>query len=448
MLTKEELLSLLRTDVIPALGCTEPVCVALCAAYAGKNFCAAGSSESINIEVTTNAGIYKNGMSAGIPHCDKVGLPIAAAIGTYLRNPEKQLQLFEDLTPELLEKASALTESGKVSVTMDPDKKGLFVKCVLRSSEKTVTCIIKNAHTEMVYLEENGNVLFEKESISSAAGSDIIEQLQQMKISELRALVDTMTEEELSFMLDGVRMNEELSAYSETNKIGVGIADAFRRECSLNEKPSNNYLLTGGLLGRIVTKVASAAESRLDGCPKPTMSSSGSGTKGLVVILPVSETAKALGLGKEITVRALALAHLVNRYINAYIGKLSPMCSCVAGSSTAASVGITYLLGGTDEQLGHAIRNMSGSVTGMICDGGKVGCSLKVSTGSAAAFMSAIAAVNGAVLRASDGICAETPEDCIRNMARIGINGMSRTDNEILSIMTEKNIRSKPAQSV
>jgi L-cysteine desulfidase len=168
------------------------------------------------------------------------------------------------------------------------------------------------------------------------------------------------------------------------------------------------------------------------------MSSSGAGTKGLVVILPVSETAKAVGASKLKTVRALAFAHLVNRYINAYVGKLSPMCSCVMCSSTAASAGITYLLGGNDEQIGHAIRNMTGTVTGMICDGGKVGCAMKVSTGSAAALMSAIHAVNGVALRVSDGICAETPEACIQHMARVGNPGIAGTDAEILKIMLEK----------
>ena len=140
----------------------------------------------------------------------------------------------------------------------------------------------------------------------------------------------------------------------------------------------------------------------------------------------------------EKKVRALAIAHLVNRYINAYIGKLSPMCSCVMASSTAASVGIAYLLGGSDEQLGYAVRNMSGTVTGMICDGGKVGCAMKVATGSSAALLCALTAVHDAPLRVSDGICAETPEDCIRHMAQIGNHGMAQTDKEIIHIMEQK----------
>ena len=168
------------------------------------------------------------------------------------------------------------------------------------------------------------------------------------------------------------------------------------------------------------------------------MSSSGAGTKGLVVSIPVNEVAEELHVSLEKKLKALALTHLVNRYINAHIGKLSPVCTCVMASSTSASVGIAYLLDATNDQIGFCIRNMTGTGTGMICDGGKVGCALKVSTGSTAALMCAISAVNNAVLRESDGICASTPEQCIQNMARIGKNGMNKVDEEIISIMKSK----------
>ena len=425
---KQQLIDLLKADVVPALGCTEPVCVALCAAYAGKYI----TGEIQSISVTANPGIYKNGMSAGIPNCGEVGLHYAAAIGACLQNPEKQLELLQDLTPEVLSRVSRLVQSKCVTVRADPEEPDLFVKCVLRSSVDTVTGIIRHAHTNLTYLEHNGTVLVEKKiSRVGAGGNDTVDQLKDLTIAQIRELVDSMEEPELSFLTDGVRMNEALAAFSETVPTGVGIADALRRQ-------TGTELLANDLMSRILLKVSSAAESRLDGCPLPTMSSSGAGTKGLVVILPVSETAKVLGASSLQTLRALALAHLINRYINAWIGKLSPMCSCVMASSTAASAAIAYLLGGTDEQIGHAIRNMSGTVTGMICDGGKVGCALKVSTGSAAALLCAITAVNGAALRTSDGICAETPERCIQNMARISIHGMARTDAEILSVMLEK----------
>jgi len=427
-LEKNQWINLLKQDVVPALGCTEPVCVALCAAYAAEQFV----GEVGTVTVRTNAGIYKNGMSAGIPHCNQVGLPWAAAIGACLKNPTKQLRLLEDLSAEILADASALVNAGTVSVRVDPQAKGLFVSCTIRSDNESVTAVIRDAHTNLVYLEKNGTVLLDaKSSAQKAAGTNEIDTLKILTVAQLRAMVDSAKEEELAFLWDGVEMNEALAAYSDTTPTGVGIAAALRSK-------KGSELFANDLLNRILLKTASAAESRLDGCPLPTMSSSGAGTKGLVVILPISEAAKALGASREQTLRALAFAHLLNRYINAWIGKLSPMCSCVMASSTAASAAIVYLLGGTDAQIGHAIRNMSGTVTGMICDGGKVGCALKVATGSAAAFLCAVTAVSDAALRISDGICAETPEQCIQNMARIGIRGMVQTDSEILAIMTEK----------
>ena len=429
-MNKEQLLDLLRADVVPALGCTEPVCVALCAANAAK----ALSGEVLEAEVQVNAGIYKNGMSAGIPNCSHVGLHYAAAIGACLKNPEKSLQILEDLTPAILETAAGLVRENRISVTMAPAEKSLFVRCVLRSARCESVCIIRDAHTNVVYLEKDGVPLLEKQgSAQASGGNDVVSELKEMKISHIRALVDSCSEAELAFLMDGVAMNEALAAYSETIPTGVGIADTLRQN-------AGSALFANDLLNRILLKVSSAAESRLDGCPLPTMSSSGAGTKGLVVILPISETAAALGASREGTVRALAFGHLLNRYINAHIGKLSPMCSCVMSSSTAACAAMAYLLGGTDDQIGYAIRNMSGTVTGMICDGGKVGCALKVATGSAAACLCAMTAVNNAALRVSDGICAQTPEDCIRNMARIGIHGMGETDSEILKIMLEKKI--------
>lgn len=413
---KEELIDLLKKDVVPALGCTEPVCVALCAAYASKQL-----TEPISkIELDVNKGIYKNGMSAGIPHCDHVGLEYAASIGALLKNPEKQLTLFENIEPDTITHAELLVPY--VSITIN-DSASIDVKCTLYTSNDTVTCIIKDAHTNIVYLEKNGVVLEEKTTQETNNTSTVIDELKEMKISDIRSLVDSMTVGELHFLLQGIDMNEQLSAYKGTTHL----SDSF-----------NHSLFSEDLFTRIIKKVTAAAENRLDGYPLPAMSSSGAGTKGLVVSIPVNEVAEELHVSLEKKLKALALTHLVNRYINAHIGKLSPMCTCVMASSTAASVGIAYLLDATDTQIGYCIRNMTGTVTGMICDGGKVGCALKVSTGSTAALMCATTAVNNAVLRESDGICAATAEQCIQNMARIGQSGMKKVDEEIIAIMKSK----------
>lgn len=426
-MTKEQMLTLLKKDVVPALGCTEPVCVALCAATAGTAL--KGTPETISIEV--NPGIYKNAMSAGIPGCTKVGIPWAAAIGAFLRNPEKGLQLLQDVNNDILAHADHLIAAGKVTVSIKNDEKSIYVKCVLHSEDEEIVCITRNAHTNIVFLSNNGNIILENNTQTSAASDDtLVSELKKLTITQIHQLVCTASAEELAFMMDGIEMNEQLASYSEDNAIGIGLAATLRHQ-------NVTSLFGNDLAARITLAVTSAAESRLDGCPLPTMSSSGAGTKGLVVILPISETAKFIGASTQNTIRAVAFGHLVNRYINAFVGKLSPMCSCVMCSSTAAAAGIAMLLGANDRQIGYAIRNMCGTVTGMICDGGKVGCAMKVATGSFAALNSALQAVNNVSLRVTDGICASTPEQCIQNMASVGINGMKDTDQEILRVMAQ-----------
>ena len=429
-MTKDTMIEFLRREVVPALGCTEPVCVALCSAYASSVL--NGDVKYVSVEV--NSGIYKNGMSVAIPKCKYVGLHWAAALGVCLKNPEKNLEVFSDITDDIHAMAERIVYEGKVKVSLDKNAKKLYAKCTVYSDEGSAVCIIENAHNNVVYLESDGVVHIQKQDmVANTAEDPIIADLKAMKVSEIRELVCSATEEELDFLNDGIEMNEFLAAYPETHPLGLGISDTIR-------KNQNDGFLMNDLLNRIVYKVAAATESRLSGCPHPTMSSSGSGAKGIVAILPVSEMARTLGCDSLKTYQALALTHLLNRYINAYVGKIAPMCTCVVGAATAASAGMTFLLGGNDEQIGHAIRNMTGTVTGMICDGGKLGCTLKTSTGAFTALMSAMYAVNGTVVYTSDGVCAETPEDCIKNMARIGNNGMVEADKEILNIMVEKNM--------
>lgn len=427
MLNKEQMLELLKKDVVPSLGCTEPVCVALAAADASK---AVGGTVK-NIKVWVNPNIYKNGMSVGIPNFNKVGLHYAAALGALLKNPEKKLQLMEDITSEISEQAMRLVSEKRVEVNILEDELSLYVKCSVTVDNGNGITVIRDSHTNIVQTIVNGAELLKKDVDTKAEDNNLLEELKSMKISEIRALADQASEEELGFLMDGVRMNEQISDFGLHNKIGVGITESLQNHISQGH-------LSGDLMHRIMLKVAAAAEGRLDGCPYPSMSSSGAGTKGLVVIIPIAETAKAVSASEEQTVKALAFGHLVNRYINAYIGKLAATCTCSMASATAASAAMTWLLGGNDEQIGFAIRNMTGTITGMICDGGKVGCALKVGMASMAALTNAMLAADDVALRTSDGICAETPEECIVNIGRIGNPGMLRTDKEILDIMLEK----------
>lgn len=405
MLNKLECIQLLKQDVIPALGCTEPVCVALCLANASKVL----DEEILSIECDVNIGIFKNGMSAGIPNFEDVGLRYAATLGAFLKNPEKGLKLFEDIDDEIKNKVYKFKDT---QIHVDSSQTVLYVKGTIHTQNQTSTCIIKNEHTNVVYVSKNNEVLLDYENTVSNQ-SNLIQNLKEMSISDIVDLVDELDVDDIEFLYEGVKMNLKLADYAK----------------------DHNLPLSSSFSTSLISTLTSAIEARLSGCPLSTMSSSGAGTKGIALILPIHIVAKDQHISKEKELKALALGHLLNRYINSYIGKLSPMCTCVMASSTACSAALVYMYGGNKDQIGYAIKNMTGTVTGMICDGGKVGCSLKVSTGTVAALICAKTALKNAPLKDSDGIVASTPEMCIQNMAYLSKYGMKDVDMTIVEIM-------------
>ena len=424
--TKQSIIRLIHREVIPAIGCTEPIAVALACAKAAEVL----GDRPERVEVYLSANILKNAMGVGIPGTGMVGLPIAIALGSLIGRSAYGLEVLKDLNPEGLAAGKAMVERKCISIALKEQVDKLYIEVVSHRGDEESRVVISHAHTHFSYIARNGEVLYNEESGASHEELEADEEI-ALNFGLVYDFAMQMPLEEIRFILETARVNEAAAKASmEAGCYGHTVSQTFAGEFG-------KRFLGDSVYTHMLAMTAAACDARMDGAMIPVMSNSGSGNQGLSATLPVVSFAKDMQSSEEQLIRALMLSHLMVIYIKQSLGRLSALCGCVV-AATGASCGITYLMGGSRQQLTYAIKNMIGNITGMICDGAKPSCALKVSSGVSTAMLSALMAMEQKVVTPVEGIIDEDVDRSIANLTSIGSKGMESTDRLVLDIMTAK----------
>ncbi|MGF1764409.1 serine dehydratase subunit alpha family protein [Aliivibrio kagoshimensis] len=415
-----------KQEVVPALGCTEPVSVALAAAIANTKL--SGAVKRICVQVSPN--LMKNGMGVGVPGTGMVGLPIAAAVGAIAGDASASLEVLKNINKQDVDQASTLIDAGCVDISVADVSNILYAKVSLHSDDEYVTVTIADSHTHVIAIEENGITTF---IADSKLDDNTVKSDKPFEHALLEDIYDFSLNAPLSdiqFIEDAYSLNEALSIEGLTGTYGLQIGAMFQRNV-------DRGLLSGGLLTDVLRRTSAASDARMDGAMKPAMSNSGSGNQGIAATMPVVVVAEFLKVDREQLVRALMLSHLTAIYIKSHQHKLSALCGATTASMGAVA-GMTWLLGGKLEQVNSAICSMIGDIAGIICDGAKTSCAMKVSSSAGAAVKAALMALDGVRVTASEGIVADDADASIRNLSALANGSMTQTDVQILDIMVKK----------
>ena len=422
---REQIIALIKREVVPAIGCTEPIAVALCVAKATETL--GGHPE--NIKVFLSANILKNAMGVGIPGTDMIGLPIAVALGALIGKSEYQLEVLKDSNPEAVEAGKKMIESQCIDIALKENiEEKLYIEAVCTHGNDSATAIISGGHTNFVYISRNQDVLLDNRTPASAEAQAAHVELTLRKVFDFAT---TAPLEEIEFILEARRLNKNAAERSFQGKYGHELGRMLRNSQTERNIMGNNTFT------HILSYTSAACDARMAGAMIPVMSNSGSGNQGIAATLPVVVYAEDNHNSEEELTRALILSHLTAIYIKQSLGRLSALCGCVV-AATGSSCGITYLMGGGYQQVMYAVQNMIATLTGMICDGAKPSCALKLTSGVSTAVMSAIMAMEQKCVTAVEGIIEENVNQSIRNLTKIGSEGMNETDKLVLDIMTHK----------
>lgn len=426
---KEQITRLVKHWVVPAIGCTEPICVALAASKAAEVL----GCIPTRIEAQLSANILKNAMGVGIPGTGMVGLPIAIALGVLIGQSELKLEVLRPCTPEAVERGKAFIAENRINISLKADApEKLYVEIVAHDDTgNTATVIIAREHTRFTYVARGSEVLLNTplttETSTEAGGEDSSLQLTLQKVWEYAT---TMPLEDISFINEARRLNEAAARQSLEGNYGHCLGKALSR-------PLGRGIMGDNIFSHILSSTSCACDARMAGVMIPVMSNSGSGNQGICATNPVVVFAEENHNTAEEMTRALMLSHLTAIYIKQNLGTLSALCGCVV-AATGSSCGITYLMGGNYEQMTFAVKNMIANLTGMICDGAKPSCALKLTTGVSTAVLSAMLAMQGNCVSSVEGIIDDDVDQSIRNLVSIGADAMNETDRCVLNIMTHK----------
>ena len=430
---KQQITTLVHHWVVPAIGCTEPICVALAVSRATQLL----GSLPERIEVRLSANVLKNAMGVGIPGTGMVGLPIAIALGALIGRPEQELECLAGVTPEAVEQGKQYIDRGCIDISLAEDAPSkLYVDVRVSSADgHTASAAIAGQHTHFCYLAHDGEVLLDQQHSSEGSGEDDCAQCMEalrhtLTLRKVWEYATTMPLEEISFINEARRLNEAAAERSLKGNYGHSLGKALSR-------PLGRGIMGDNIFSHILSSTSCACDARMAGAMIPVMSNSGSGNQGICATNPVVVFAEENHNTDEEMTRALMLSHLTAIYIKLNLGTLSALCGCVV-ASTGSSCGITYLMGGTFEQTSYAVKNMIANLTGMICDGAKPSCALKLTSGVSTAVLSAMLAMQGNCVSSVEGIIDDDVDQSIRNLVSIGAEAMNETDRRVLDIMTHK----------
>ena len=422
---RERIISLVNKEVVPAIGCTEPMAVALCTAKAATTL----GRRPDRIEVFLSPNMLKNAMGVGIPGTGMIGLPIAVSLGALIGKPEYELEVLKDLTPATLEQGKRYINDADIDIKLkqgNVDK--LYIEVVCRAGSDMATAIISGSHTHFVFVERNNEVVLDNRG--GHGGSDEEEDDIQLNFRLVYDFATTAPLDEISFILKTKEYNMKAAEESIKGNYGHCLGKTM-------DRPLSHGIFGDNIFSHILSRTASACDARMGGAMIPVMSNSGSGNQGICATNPVVAYAMENENTEEELIRALMLSHLTAIYIKQSLGKLSALCGCVV-ASTGSSCGITYLMGGDYTRICNSVKNMVANLTGMICDGAKPSCALKISSGVSTALLSALLSMEGKCVTSAEGIVDDDVDKCIHNLTSIGADAMRATDDMVLDIMTHK----------